>query len=702
MPNSAPRVNYLLIASFVLALLLNGMLIVFLGYLQSRAAAVTLLHPRRVDQYIAEKPAPPLPESKPGAPTTSSGSNVPGSGSGASAGATSGQGGAAGGAAGAVSSDTALGRPGSASQSTSPGHPSTPSGISEAEKTRTDHARLSGHNAGSGGHVTAPAQQPTSPAGHPGASASHGAAAHSGNAGSHTADAGKHGNGSVPHRQGNARHSEASHSAHGNGTSGKTNTGGNAHAGHGAQHADVQGHGTPGASGMHGSAAGSHGTGAQAGTPGGASGQAGTGGSAHTGSSATHSDGQQHGPAGGSGHQEIASAGHVAGSQGGEHGNGASGAAGTHGQASSAGANSSAGHGNGTASGTGSAGKPAGPNSATAAGPLARGTANGATAGSAGTGQGGKQGDSGATGGGANGHEAGAAGSAAGSGHQADDALTGRPYPTVTYKISGSPEMAVHYRNPEAQKLLDARDVQGAALDPKIPSLPSANESSVDTVKDPLTYPFLPPFVPQVQGKSGGVEIPTVLPIPQTFDVGALSWRGVIPFPSHFVLVPAATGRTIPPELRGDGSGLLGLYYLGANFDHFLFRRADRNIAIDWSHRKPDARMPISAYSVRWVGSIIPRYSERYTIYTATDDGVRFWIDGKQVIDKWQIQAVSENSFTIDMVAGHPYDFVMEFFEKNGMSYVQAYLYWQSAHQPKENIPESCLRFPDWLWDSLK
>jgi len=41
---------------------------------------------------------------------------------------------------------------------------------------------------------------------------------------------------------------------------------------------------------------------------------------------------------------------------------------------------------------------------------------------------------------------------------------------------------------------------------------------------------------------------------------------------------------------------------------------------------------------VRWSGFVVPLYSETYTFYTTTDDGVRLWVNNIQVINKYKIK----------------------------------------------------------------
>jgi hypothetical protein len=93
---------------------------------------------------------------------------------------------------------------------------------------------------------------------------------------------------------------------------------------------------------------------------------------------------------------------------------------------------------------------------------------------------------------------------------------------------------------------------------------------------------------------------------------------------------------------------------------------------------------------VRWTGTVTPRYTQAYTFYTQSDDGVRLWINGVLVIDNWTDHAPVENSgVTAVLTAGQAYSVRMDFYENGGGAVAK--LLWSSASQAKEIIPSSQL-----------
>lgn len=96
--------------------------------------------------------------------------------------------------------------------------------------------------------------------------------------------------------------------------------------------------------------------------------------------------------------------------------------------------------------------------------------------------------------------------------------------------------------------------------------------------------------------------------------------------------IPAALLRT--PQ---GAPGLQGEYYANGNLEGApALVRTDPQLAFEWAGGSPDAKLPSDRFSARWTGTLgpIPRTGE-YTIVVRCDDGVRLWLDGKLLLDKW-------------------------------------------------------------------
>jgi pimeloyl-ACP methyl ester carboxylesterase len=144
------------------------------------------------------------------------------------------------------------------------------------------------------------------------------------------------------------------------------------------------------------------------------------------------------------------------------------------------------------------------------------------------------------------------------------------------------------------------------------------------------------------------------------------------------------------PAPSGSGNGLTAEYFNGVNLAGIpLVTRIDETVNFDWLSGTPDPLVPINQFSARWTGKIKPLYSESYTFYTFSDDGIRLYVNNNLVIDNWTYHGAIENTGTITLTAGQLYDIRLEYFEGNSMA--TAKLSWSSLNQQKQIVPKSQL-----------
>jgi hypothetical protein len=149
-----------------------------------------------------------------------------------------------------------------------------------------------------------------------------------------------------------------------------------------------------------------------------------------------------------------------------------------------------------------------------------------------------------------------------------------------------------------------------------------------------------------------------------------------------------------------NGTGLKGEYFnstspiTNANNPTFpttspTLTRTDATVNFDWVNGNPGAPIGNDYFFVRWSGQIQPLYSQTYTFTTTSDDGVRLWVNGVQIINDWNIYPVKDNTGTISLIAGVKYDIVLEYYENAGQAVSK--LSWSSASQANQIIPQSQL-----------
>ncbi|MCU0353890.1 MAG: PA14 domain-containing protein [Cytophagales bacterium] len=145
----------------------------------------------------------------------------------------------------------------------------------------------------------------------------------------------------------------------------------------------------------------------------------------------------------------------------------------------------------------------------------------------------------------------------------------------------------------------------------------------------------------------------------------------------------------------GTGTGLTGRYYNNGNRAFTVpvtLTRTDPTINFNWGSGSPAASIANDNYTIRWTGQILAPRSEEFTFFTTTDDGVRLWVNGTLIIDKWIDQAAREWSGRITLVQGQRYDIRLEYYERGGQAVSR--LSWSSPSITKQIIPAAQL-FPE-------
>jgi hypothetical protein len=163
---------------------------------------------------------------------------------------------------------------------------------------------------------------------------------------------------------------------------------------------------------------------------------------------------------------------------------------------------------------------------------------------------------------------------------------------------------------------------------------------------------------------------------------------------NRLAVVPSsAVTITVSPPPIGTGVGLRADYYDNNNFTGTRVRRVDPVVSFDWAFGSPDPLLGSDTFSVRWLGQVQPRYSESYTFYTLADDGVRLWVNGQLLIDRWANQSQTEWSGVIALQGGVLYDIRLEYYDNTGSSGIS--LRWSAPSVSKEIVPSTVRRhFP--------
>ncbi|HEX5752973.1 MAG TPA: PA14 domain-containing protein [Archangium sp.] len=133
---------------------------------------------------------------------------------------------------------------------------------------------------------------------------------------------------------------------------------------------------------------------------------------------------------------------------------------------------------------------------------------------------------------------------------------------------------------------------------------------------------------------------------------------------------------TVPPK------GLNGRYYNNTTFtEPFALNRIDPSgvlttpFSFNWGTGSPGVSVNADNFSVRWTGDVSTpsgiNYTGRYEFTLASDDGVRLYVNGKRIIDNWNVPVSMISKGSIYLEQGKRYSIMLEYFEGTGSAQVQ-------------------------------
>jgi hypothetical protein len=157
-------------------------------------------------------------------------------------------------------------------------------------------------------------------------------------------------------------------------------------------------------------------------------------------------------------------------------------------------------------------------------------------------------------------------------------------------------------------------------------------------------------------------------------------------------VTPTPTPTPTATPQGGGGTGLKGEYFDNTDFTSLKVTRTDATINFSWGSGAPASGVGADTFSVRWTGQVEAPATGTYTFITNSDDGVRLWVNGTQLVNNWTNHGPTENSGNINLTAGQKYSIRMEYYENAGGAVIQ--LSWIYPGQTKQIIPQSRLYEP--------
>ena len=126
--------------------------------------------------------------------------------------------------------------------------------------------------------------------------------------------------------------------------------------------------------------------------------------------------------------------------------------------------------------------------------------------------------------------------------------------------------------------------------------------------------------------------------------------------------------------------------YAAAYFDNRnlagapVLTRPDDAIDFDWGGGTPGDGVPADNFSARWTKSVTVAEEGFYKFTVTGDDGVRLYVDGQKVLDRWVPQGATTYTVTRHLSQG-THELVLEYFEAGGNA-VARFGYERTADPP--------------------
>ncbi len=271
-----------------------------------------------------------------------------------------------------------------------------------------------------------------------------------------------------------------------------------------------------------------------------------------------------------------------------------------------------------------------------------------------------------------------------------DDALAGdRPFVRITPDGKGYELHGEYYETGHFSKFIRK----------------GARRIETNNVRDAVTRYFSGPLLYAAYQNPDGSKSLVVLNdsgVTQSFTVEDLGTAGR----RISYSMPAGALVTFVWRDAVGGSGLAATYFDNADLTGLTEKRIDPGVDFTWASSTYNATLDFTfaaevpmpslgpvAFSARWEGTVLPTTSESYTFFTTTNagEGVRLWVNGQLLVDRWSSPTATESSGTIALTANQPATIKMEYFSAAATGGGRMALSWSSPGISRQTIPRAQL-----------
>jgi hypothetical protein len=152
-----------------------------------------------------------------------------------------------------------------------------------------------------------------------------------------------------------------------------------------------------------------------------------------------------------------------------------------------------------------------------------------------------------------------------------------------------------------------------------------------------------------------------------------------------------AVRRGSPPQ-----PGIEARYFSGRNFDMPIKVAFEEHVDFGWEQTPPPPAplrpdlLPWEDMSAIWLGWLTPPADDVYELTTESDDGIRLWLDGVLVIDRWTPHGPTLDTANVWLDAGRWHHVRIEYFQ-GPLTIARAKLSWRSPGLSRQLIPSGAL-----------
>ena len=148
----------------------------------------------------------------------------------------------------------------------------------------------------------------------------------------------------------------------------------------------------------------------------------------------------------------------------------------------------------------------------------------------------------------------------------------------------------------------------------------------------------------------------------------------------------APTRFTTLLAIKASGIGLRGSYYNTSDFTTLPVVMTNARIDFDWGKARPHRRITTDNFTVRWEGTVLPKFSGLHQFEFEFRGRGRVWVDNALVIDDWTASPfILTRRASVPLVAGQLMPVRLEYAAHSAGAL--AILRWGSPNVAMEVIP---------------